>query len=300
MDNISKRGEGMSLTKNRSKAGSQQNFTQIKEFFNVLKANVVRSRTTITAVFLSAAFKEEIFQQDDLTSYLGSKIRQTDFLFELIEPNNWCIILSQSGEEEAQAFLNRLFKDSKIVSTSTLYASVVEIGNNRADFEKLLEVGVGALKEVINRGGSFEVNYIQDFKEKDMEKIKISILEENEIFRRVLSSSLEKMNVDYFELEIKAFSDGYEFLKSDWYFTSHTHIIIMNDILPRKNGLEVLHTVKQLPNSQRFITFMMTKKKTEEDMLYAYEIGVDEYLIKPFNLRLFEAQIKRTFERLWL
>lgn len=74
----------------------------------------------------------------------------------------------------------------------------------------------------------------------------------------------------------------------------------MNDILPRKNGLEVLHMVKQLPNEQRFITYMMTKKKSEEDMLYAYEIGVDEYLIKPFNIRLFEAQIRRTFERLWL
>ncbi|MCM3357934.1 response regulator [Psychrobacillus sp. MER TA 171] len=290
----------MSLTIHNGEYDSKQAFDQIKDFFNVLKANVVRSRTTITAVFLSASFKRLGFQQEDLTSYLGSKIRKTDFLFELKEPHKWCIILSQSGEEEAQAFLNRLFADTNIVSSLTLSATIIEIGNNRVEFEELLEVGNRALDEVISTGSPFEVTYISQFKEKDIEKIKVSILEENEIFRNVLSSSMENMNVDMFELEIKAFSDGYDFLESNWYRSSHTHIIIMNDILPRKNGLEVLHMVKQLPNEQRFITYMMTKKKSEEDMLYAYEIGVDEYLIKPFNIRLFEAQIRRTFERLWL
>lgn len=294
------RGIKMSLTIHNGEYDSKQAFNQIKDFFNVLKANVVRSRTTITAVFLSASFKRLGFQQEDLTSYLGSKIRKTDFLFELKEPHKWCIILSQSGEEEAQAFLNRLFADTNIVSSLTLSATIIEIGNNRVEFEELLEVGNRALDEVISTGSPFEVTYISQFKEKDIEKIKVSILEENEIFRNVLSSSMENMNVDMFELEIKAFSNGYDFLESNWYRSSHTHIIIMNDILPRKNGLEVLHMVKQLPNEQRFITYMMTKKKSEEDMLYAYEIGVDEYLIKPFNIRLFEAQIRRTFERLWL
>ena len=294
------RGIKMSLTIHNGEYDSKQAFDQIKDFFNVLKANVVRSRTTITAVFLSASFKRLGFQQEDLTSYLGSKIRKTDFLFELKEPHKWCIILSQSGEEEAQAFLNRLFADTNIVSSLTLSATIIEIGNNRVEFEELLEVGNRAIDEVMSTGSPFEVTYISQFKEKDIEKIKVSILEENEIFRNVLSSSMENMNVDMFELEIKAFSNGYDFLESNWYRSSHTHIIIMNDILPRKNGLEVLHMVKQLPNEQRFITYMMTKKKSEEDMLYAYEIGVDEYLIKPFNIRLFEAQIRRTFERLWL
>lgn len=294
------RGIKLSLTIHNGEYDSKQAFAQIKDFFNVLKANVVRSRMTITAVFLSASFKKLEFKQEDLTSYLGNQIRKTDFLFELKEPHKWCIILSQSGEEEAQAFLNRLFADSNIVSSLTLSAIIIEIGNNRVEFEELLEVGNRALDEVISTGSPFEVSYIPQFKEKDVEKIKVSILEENEIFRNVLSSSMENMNVDMFELEIKAFSDGYDFLESNWYRSSHTHIIIMNDILPRKNGLEVLHMVKQLPNEQRFITYMMTKKKSEEDMLYAYEIGVDEYLIKPFNIRLFEAQIRRTFERLWL
>jgi DNA-binding response OmpR family regulator len=44
---------------------------------------------------------------------------------------------------------------------------------------------------------------------------------------------------------------------------------------------------------------MMTKRSSEEDMIYAYESGVDSYFIKPFNLRLLEIEVKRTFERLY-
>jgi DNA-binding response OmpR family regulator len=43
---------------------------------------------------------------------------------------------------------------------------------------------------------------------------------------------------------------------------------------------------------------MMTNRKSQGDMNYAYESGVDEYLIKPFDLNLLQAQLKRTFARL--
>ncbi len=72
----------------------------------------------------------------------------------------------------------------------------------------------------------------------------------------------------------------------------------MNDILPRKNGLNVLHTLRQMANQKKFIIYMMTNRKSQGDMIYAYESGVDEYLIKPFDLNLFQAQLKRTFARL--
>ena len=281
------------------------------QFFNVLKANVVRSRTTISAIFLTiydqAIFKEEEIDQaqKDITVFLQTIIRQTDLLFKLSNQFEWCIILAKSGEEEANAFFQRLSSivKSKDISVFNMYdisfsASVAEIGNKDVEFEELIENGLEALAYSLNKG-AWQIEYVYSHKERNMEKIKISILEENDIFRHVLYSSLESLSVKQFQLDIKTFQDGYEFLQSEWYSSSHTHIIIMNDILPRKNGLDVLHTIRKLPNNKRFTIFMMTKRKMEEDMIYAYEHGVDEYLIKPFNLRLFEAQMKRTFERLW-
>lgn len=284
---------------------------QMERFFNVLKATVVRSRATMTATFLSVqnvqAFSKEDRQQveEELTLYLETKIRQTDLLFKLSKPFEWCILLSQSGEEETTAFLGRLFSDIKNQETplltaydATMVASVAEIGNSKVAYEKLIESGNASLSNSLKQD-AWHIEYISDFKEKETETVKVSILEENEIFSNVLIASLEDLAIEHFNIDIKAFKDGYEFLESGFFHSGHTHILIMNDILPRKNGLEVLHTLRQLPNQKKFIIFMMTKRKSEADMLYAYEKGVDEYLIKPFNLRLFEAQIKRTFERLW-
>ena len=98
-------------------------------------------------------------------------------------------------------------------------------------------------------------------------------MEENDIFRNALYRTIDNLNFDNFETEIKEFQDGYEFLESNWHLSSHTHLIIMNDILPRQSGLDVLHKIRMLPNNKRFIVFIMTKRSSEEDMIYAYESG---------------------------
>jgi len=51
-------------------------------------------------------------------------------------------------------------------------------------------------------------------------------LEENAIFRNVLHRTIENLDMGHFETEIKEFEDGYEFLESNWYLSSHIHLII--------------------------------------------------------------------------
>jgi len=283
-----------------------------KYLFNVLKANVIRSRTTITAIFLAIHDYEDFYDEEadqiqiEVTKFLQSTIRQTDMLFPLESPGlAWGVILSQSGEREAKAFFQRLHSEVENKSTFlfqsfdlSFSASIAEIGTSDATFESLLESGCNELSHSL-RKGVWQIEYVPLFKERKIETIKVSILEENDIFRHVLQTSVEGLPTEGFQLELKTFQDGYEFMESNWYLSSHTHIVIMNDTLPRKNGLEVLHTLRQLPNNRRFTIFMMTKMNSEETMIYAYEKGVDDYLNKPFNIRLFEAKMKRIFKRFW-
>ena len=137
-----------------------------------------------------------------------------------------------------------------------------------------------------------------NYKERKVETVKVSILDSNELFQEILKMSMERIVPSHAQLEIQLFSAGDEFLESNWFLSSHRHIIIMNDILPRKNGLEVLKTLRTLPNDKRFNILMMTKRNSEEDMILAYENGVDRFLVKPFSIKLLEAQVKRTMERL--
>lgn len=284
----------------------------MKQLFSILKANVVRTRTPITAIFLSLynhadnGLSDIELVERDTTTFLQSKIRQTDVVFQLSERLRWCIFLSHSGEEEAKAFIRRLYfavekKEIPLFQRNdfAFSLSIAEIGNSNVEFDELLLRGQDSLESSLAIG-AWHVESIEDFKLREKETVKISILEDNAIFRHVLFTAMENLAIENFHIEIQAFSDGYEFLESKWYESGHTHLLIMNDILPRKNGLEVLYTLRNLPNNKRFVIFMMTKRKSEEDMILAYEQGVDGYLIKPFNIRLFESQVRRTFERLWI
>jgi CheY-like chemotaxis protein len=241
----------------------------------------------------------------EITAFLTNQTRKSDFVFKISNDPIWFMVLAQSGEREAAAFLRRLFRMVRTEGIPALNnqkllfsASVAEIGNDEGTFEELIAVGASALKKSLSKGPE-QIEYIASFKKRPSEKVRVSILEENAIYRDVLHRTLDNLDLGHFELEIKEFQDGYEFLESKWYLSSHTHLILMNDILPRQSGLDVLHEIRRLPNNKRIIVFMMTKRSSEEDMIYAYESGVDSYFIKPFNLRLLEIEVKRTFERLY-
>ena len=52
-------------------------------------------------------------------------------------------------------------------------------------------------------------------------------------------------------------------MQSDDYKSGHMHLILMNDILPLKNGLEILHILRHMPNEKKFIIYMMSERNSE-------------------------------------
>ena len=177
-------------------------------------------------------------------------------------------------------------------------AVIAEMNHRDVEFEELIEMGHEALATSLYNG-EWNIEYITSYNERQNETIHISIIEDNTIVRKVLKETIEELPVDHFHFNIRLFQDGHEFLESEWYLSSHSHLILVSDILPRKNGLEVVHQIRSLPNQKRFIIYMMTKRKSDEDMILAYESGVDQYLIRPLNIQLLKAQLKRTLKRLW-
>lgn len=141
---------------------------------------------------------------------------------------------------------------------------------------------------------------ITTYRQPKLEKVKISIIEDDGLMRNIIATTIRKMPTPDYMKEVALFTDGDAFLQSDFYYSAHKHIVIMNDVLPKKTGLDVLHSIREMANERKFIIYMMTNRNAEEAMIDAYEKGVDVYLIKPFNLRLFEAQLQRTFRSLWL
>lgn len=266
-------------------------------FFDLLKSNIPRTKSSISIVIIKM-LATDVEERLRIHTFLLSKIRKNDTLFHLAEEGYIGILLTQSGEREAAAFLRRLLEQSKTehIGEQGVIAHITEIRNQESELSNVLEQAMLYLRDA-DDSWHIEVNTM--YKQPVKELVKVSIIENNPIFRDVLHAEVEKLQLTNFTLETQVFEDGQAFLQSDFYMSAHTHLVIVNDLLPRKNGVAVLHQLRSMPNQKKFIIYMMTSRLSENDMIAAYKGGVDQYLVKPFNLRLFEAQIERAFERLW-
>ena len=268
--------------------------------FNTLYALQVsknrRFRSTFTLVFINAPPNNLAHWE----TYLPSKIRDTDIAFRFPAPEPYQILLTNAYEGEAEIFVARIFEGWRGAGydSTGMAASILKISSGHAPIQKVVQVGRKALKSALSTAVTPPYVLINEFATREQVLIKVSILEEDPIVKRILSNFLERSVIEEVEIDLRIFQDGVEFLESDWYQSAHTHVVIMNDILPRKNGIDVLHALRKMPNHHKFHIFMMTKRTSEEEMIYAYEHGIDEYIIKPFNPKLFEAQIKKVLGRL--
>lgn len=72
-------------------------------------------------------------------------------------------------------------------------------------------------------------------------------------------------------------------------------IIILDLILPGMDGLEVCRRVRSRPDYAPVL--MLTAKSTDVDRIVGLEMGADDYLVKPFNVRELLARVKALFRR---
>ncbi|WP_431028289.1 response regulator transcription factor [Lysinibacillus sp. LZ02] len=278
--------------------------------FQMQQAYVDRTKITFSILLLrwhpTCKFPNmtQVEQYQLLYDYVSKQIRNSDKVFKDTEGESVIIMLAFSGNQEAKHFLNRLFKSAKDYLGDIcedvipgFLATISEIANCRYTLDEILLTNTQYVDKISNQ----QINTIlsiNDFSQFETEHIKVSIIEENPITVSILSNLLHKMNISNFDLQIQTFTDGYQFLQSDWYKSGHTHIVLVNDILPRKNGIEIMNYLRSLPNDEKYIIMLMSKRDSEDAIIYAFDNGADAYFSLPFNLRLVETQIKNILRRL--
>lgn len=87
--------------------------------------------------------------------------------------------------------------------------------------------------------------------------------------------------------------DGEEAIKKAQ--TNSYDLIVLDIMLPKKDGIEVCRTLRKQENFIPII--MLTAKDTEYDKIHGLEIGADDYLTKPFSPKELIARIKAVLRR---
>ncbi|MBQ3901902.1 MAG: response regulator transcription factor [Lachnospiraceae bacterium] len=117
---------------------------------------------------------------------------------------------------------------------------------------------------------------------------KILVVDDESRIRKLLKDYLRRSGYEVLEA-----SDGEEAL-SVFYKTKDISLIILDVMMPRISGWEVL---KEIRESSKVPIIMLTAKGEEEDELNGYSLGADEYISKPFSPKILVARVEAVLRR---
>lgn len=80
--------------------------------------------------------------------------------------------------------------------------------------------------------------------------------------------------------------------------TTLPDMIVLDIMLPGKDGFEVCKQLKRDPKTANIPIIMLTAKAAEVDRVVGLELGADDYITKPFSPRELVLRIKALFRRL--
>lgn len=280
----------------------------LEEVFLTQMANLNRFNSHFTVLFLSINIeeKDELNQNNKVTckrlgEYLSKQTRDTDKVFFLKSQNVFVVLLANSGEVETTAFIQRALTqevvNSQLEERINLNGVIVPIYNKNTTYQEVYEKSIGSLQEIVHEQ-SFVFPSISEFSNPSIEQIKASIIVEDETLENIFINMLHRVTLDSCEMDLQTFEDGEAFLNSTWHASSHVHVVLLEDTLMKRNGMEMVYELRKFPNGKKFIILMFSNKYTEEEAAYAMDQGVDIFIPKPFNLRFIEARLRRYVKRM--
>jgi DNA-binding response OmpR family regulator len=121
-----------------------------------------------------------------------------------------------------------------------------------------------------------------------MDKLKILVVDDESRMRKLVKDFLVRSNYDVIEAE-----NGEQAL--DIFFqTKGIELIILDIMMPKIDGWQVCREIRQYSDVP---IIMLTAKGDEKDELLGFELGVDEYISKPFSPKILVARVEAVLRR---
>ena len=121
-----------------------------------------------------------------------------------------------------------------------------------------------------------------------MDKLKILVVDDETRMRILVKDFLVKAGFDVIEAE-----DGCKALDL-FYEDKDIALIVLDVMMPKMDGWEVC---KEIRESSKVPIIMLTARGDERDELQGFQLGVDEYISKPFSPKILVARIEAILRR---
>ncbi len=120
--------------------------------------------------------------------------------------------------------------------------------------------------------------------------------------KKILLVDDEKDIIDLLNFNLR--SEGYETIKAqdgdlaiEKAQKELPDLIILDIMLPGKDGWEVLRELRNNPKTQNIPIIFLTAKDSEIDEVVGLELGAEDYIVKPISIRKFLARVKKVLKK---
>ncbi len=121
-----------------------------------------------------------------------------------------------------------------------------------------------------------------------MDKLKILVVDDESRMRKLVKDFLVRKNFDVIEAE-----NGEQAI--DIFFsTKDISLVILDIMMPKLDGWQVCKEIRQY---SKVPIIMLTAKGDEKDELQGFDLGVDEYISKPFSPKILVARVEAVLRR---
>ena len=121
-----------------------------------------------------------------------------------------------------------------------------------------------------------------------MNNLKILVVDDESRMRKLVRDFLVKKDYSVVEAE-----DGEQALDI-FYSDNSISLVILDVMMPKLDGW---HVCKEIRKNSKVPVIMLTAKSEEQDELLGFELGVDEYITKPFSPKILVARVDAILRR---
>ena len=124
-----------------------------------------------------------------------------------------------------------------------------------------------------------------------MEEIYILVVDDESRMRKLLKDFLSVKGYKILEAE-----DGEEAIEVFEENKNKIKLILLDVMMPKLDGWSVLRKIRQ---ESKVPVIMLTARGEEQDELFGFELGVDEYISKPFSPKILVARVEAIIKRVY-
>lgn len=121
-----------------------------------------------------------------------------------------------------------------------------------------------------------------------MNSLKILVVDDESRMRKLVNDFLSKKGYEVIEA-----ADGEEAVEK-FYMDKDISLIILDVMMPKMDGWQVCREIRK---ESKVPIVMLTAKSEEHDELLGFELGVDEYISKPFSPKILVARVDALLRR---